>query len=159
RSRRELGRPVPRYRRGISASHALLEGLRLRCQMGTSSAAGAAGVIRELAVRLSMAPPRGTMSRVNLESLVAPAASQGRGRGGSVAGRHAMFALLVLGSLPLVLAGAPRQAAAAAAAAAAPASGPMPAAFQDVAGLTRRALAAALDAVACARTRGVAGRD
>jgi hypothetical protein len=96
------------------------------------------------------------MLRVNLESLVAPAAPRGRGRGRSVAGRHAV--LVLLGILPLVLAAAPRPAAAAAA----PVPGAMaamPAAFRDVAGLTRRALAAALDAVACARARGVAGRD
>jgi len=36
---------------------------------------------------------------------------------------------------------------------------PVPAALRDVAGLSPRALAAALDAVACARSRGVAGRD
>jgi hypothetical protein len=38
------------------------------------------------------------------------------------------------------------------------APGAVPAAFRDVAGLSPRALAAALDAVACARSRGVAGR-
>ncbi len=38
------------------------------------------------------------------------------------------------------------------------APGVLPAALRDVAGLSPRALAAALDAVACARSRGVAGR-
>jgi hypothetical protein len=92
--------------------------------------------------------------RVKLESPEAPAAApKGRGRGRSAAGRRVVPA--ILGVLPLVLAAGLLLPAAAAT----PAGGAVPAVFRDVAGLPGRALAAALDAVACARTRGLAGRD
>ena len=84
--------------------------------------------------------------RVNLTSPSAPAGVPA-GRGGR---------LLVVSTLAFV-----QLLAVAGTAAPAPSPAPriLPAALRDVAGLSPRALAAALDAVACARSRGVAGRD
>jgi L,D-transpeptidase catalytic domain len=114
--------------------------------------------------------------RVNLTSRSAPAGvSAGRG------GRLLLVSTLAVLQLLAVAGIRPRTAAAARAAgdparplgdyagivpavsgAATPAPSPaprmLPAALRDVAGLSPRALAAALDAVACARSRGVAGR-
>jgi hypothetical protein len=84
--------------------------------------------------------------RVNLTSPSAPAGVPA-GRGGR---------LLVVSTLAFL-----QLLAVAGTAAPAPSPAPrmLPAALRDVAGLSPRALAAALDAVACARSRGVAGRD
>jgi hypothetical protein len=80
----------------------------------------------------------------------APAAApRERSRGRSAAGRRVLPAFV--GILPLLFA--------APATPATPATIAMPAAFHEVAGLSPRTLAAALDAVACARTRGFTGRD
>jgi len=95
--------------------------------------------------------------RVKPESPKAPAgAPDGRSRGRSATGRRVLPAtfgvlmtVLAAGLLPAATAPAPG----------ALALGAVPAVFRDVAGLPRRVLAAALDAVACARTRGLGGRD
>ena len=106
--------------------------------------------------------------RVNLTSPAAPA-----GRGGRVLLVSSLAFLLLLavvglrpGTAAAGAAGDPSRPLGDAAAsvpavsgAATPAPGMVPAALRDVAGLSPRALAAALDAVACARSRGVAGRS
>lgn len=85
--------------------------------------------------------------RVNLTSPSAPA--------GVLAGRGGRLLLVsALAVLQLLAVAGLRPGTAAT-----PAPTTVPAAFRDVAGLSPRALAAALDAVACARSRGVAGRD